>query len=220
LARNWPPAFKEWNTRSVRDAFFASPRFPRLLNPDSIKETISNGVSGGVLAYLGKTADDKYSPFYYEKPISVNDIEISEDMFILKKEDADAYKNAQIAKPVSIVQPDTQEDGYRSGGTPHKKHREDNSIPYITKPTEDTSGTDVVTPSSESIHEVKWNGEIPHQKWTNFYMKVLTKLASDSVLKLTLNVEVLNEKGISKQKLEEIKIALRELGLSDDLIFD
>ena len=34
LVRNWPPAFKEWNTRSVRDAFFASPQFPRLLNPE------------------------------------------------------------------------------------------------------------------------------------------------------------------------------------------
>ena len=34
LVANWPPAFKEWNTRSVRDAFFASPKFPRLLNPE------------------------------------------------------------------------------------------------------------------------------------------------------------------------------------------
>ena len=31
LIRNWPPAFKEWSTKSVRDAFFASPQFPRLL---------------------------------------------------------------------------------------------------------------------------------------------------------------------------------------------
>jgi hypothetical protein len=32
LVRNWPPAFKEWNTRSVRDAFFASP-LPALARP-------------------------------------------------------------------------------------------------------------------------------------------------------------------------------------------
>jgi hypothetical protein len=37
LVRNWPPAFKEWSTKSVRDAFFASPQFPRLLNPESIQ---------------------------------------------------------------------------------------------------------------------------------------------------------------------------------------
>src|SRR5205814_5572298 len=29
LARNWPPAFTEWSTKSVRDAFFASPQFYR-----------------------------------------------------------------------------------------------------------------------------------------------------------------------------------------------
>ena len=34
LVRNWPPAFTEWSTKSVRDAFFASPQFPRLLDPD------------------------------------------------------------------------------------------------------------------------------------------------------------------------------------------
>ena len=31
LVRNWPPAIPEWNTKAVRDAFFASPLFPRLL---------------------------------------------------------------------------------------------------------------------------------------------------------------------------------------------
>jgi hypothetical protein len=30
LVRNWPPAIPEWNTKAVRDAFFASPLFPRL----------------------------------------------------------------------------------------------------------------------------------------------------------------------------------------------
>jgi len=30
LVRNWPPAFKEWSTKSVKDAFFASPQFPRI----------------------------------------------------------------------------------------------------------------------------------------------------------------------------------------------
>ena len=37
LIRNWPPAFNEWTTKSVRDAFFASPLFPRLLSASSRK---------------------------------------------------------------------------------------------------------------------------------------------------------------------------------------
>ena len=35
LVRNWPPALPEWNTRAVRDAFYASPLFPRLLDPEA-----------------------------------------------------------------------------------------------------------------------------------------------------------------------------------------
>src|ERR1039457_186279 len=34
LVRNWSGAHKEWSTKAVKDAVFASPLFPRLLNPD------------------------------------------------------------------------------------------------------------------------------------------------------------------------------------------
>jgi hypothetical protein len=54
LVRNWPPAFTEWSTKSVREAFFASPQFPRLLNGDVVKEAIAKGVSESRLAYVGK----------------------------------------------------------------------------------------------------------------------------------------------------------------------
>ncbi|MCL2825767.1 MAG: DUF499 domain-containing protein, partial [Polyangiaceae bacterium] len=50
LCRHWPPALPEWSTQSVRDACFASPRFPRLLNGESVKNTISRGLADGSLA--------------------------------------------------------------------------------------------------------------------------------------------------------------------------
>ena len=87
LVRNWPPAFKEWPTRSVREAFFASPQFPRLLDGEAVKETIARGVSGGILAYVGK-AKDAYNPFVFEKSIQAEEIEISDDMFIIAAEEA------------------------------------------------------------------------------------------------------------------------------------
>jgi hypothetical protein len=49
-----PTAFQEWSTKSVRETFFASLRFPRLLNADVIKETIVRGVANGLLAYVAK----------------------------------------------------------------------------------------------------------------------------------------------------------------------
>lgn len=67
---------------------------------------------------------------------------------------------------------------------------------------------------------LRWTGEIPPQKWMNFYTKVLSKFVSGQGLKLTLSVEVAPEGGISPQKVEETKIALQELGLADDVSSD
>jgi len=67
---------------------------------------------------------------------------------------------------------------------------------------------------------IAWTGEVPHQKWMKFYTGVLTKFASGKGLKLKISVEVQPEGGISKQRLEETKSALRELGLSDDIRSD
>jgi hypothetical protein len=62
-----------------------------------------------------------------------------------------------------------------------------------------------------------WTGEIPSMKWMNFYTKVLSKFASARGLKLTVKFEVEPEGGVSQQKLDETKSALRELGLNDDV---
>lgn len=62
-----------------------------------------------------------------------------------------------------------------------------------------------------------WKGEIPSQKWMNFYTKVLSKFAREMNLKISIQFEVTQEDGVSPQKIEEAKIALRELGLEDDV---
>jgi hypothetical protein len=198
LIRNWPPAFKEWSTKSVRDAFFASPQFPRLTNPDVLKETISRGVGNGLLAYVGKTASSEYKPFYYSKALMTADVELSEEMFIITKETAEAYLKGRAApaSPTPVL-PTTDPTG--SVGPPV-------AASTTTQPS--------LVPMSAS--GVAWTGEIPPQKWMNFYTKVLSKFASARGLKLTVKVEASPEGGVSKQKVEETKAALRELGLNDD----
>ncbi len=88
LVRKWPPAFVEWSTKSVRDAFYASPKFPRLLNPEQLKQTIARGVSDGQLAYVGKDKSGKYDPFFFESDLEPDDIEFSDEMYIVRAEDA------------------------------------------------------------------------------------------------------------------------------------
>jgi hypothetical protein len=60
---------------------------------------------------------------------------------------------------------------------------------------------------------LSWEGELPPQKWTNFYMRVLTRFATDPSLRLIIRFEVTPATGISQNELEEIKMSLRELGL-------
>lgn len=85
----------------------ASELFPRLLDPESIRDTIARGVSNGQIAYVGKAANGKYLPFNFERTITPFDVEISEEMYILTKETAEAYR-AIGAQPTPRVQQSPQ----------------------------------------------------------------------------------------------------------------
>ena len=63
----------------------------------------------------------------------------------------------------------------------------------------------------------QWTGEVSPQKWMNFYTKVLSRFATGGGLKLTVSVDVEPPGGITTAKVEETRIALRELGLSEDV---
>jgi hypothetical protein len=195
LARNWSPVHKEWSTEQVRDAFFASPQFPRLLNADAIKETIARGVSGGQMAYVGKVVAD-YDPFWYNKSIVANEVEISDDVYIVSKETAEQYKKAKT-QPVPPEPPPSSGPG-----------------PKPPTPTDDEEDGGVGATTTTNL---KWEGEVPAQKWMTFYNKVLSKYAVGSGLKIRITIEANSDAGISSQKVDETKVALRELGLNDDL---
>jgi hypothetical protein len=213
LARNWPPAFKEWSAKSVRDAFFASPQFPKLLNSDSVKATIARGVANGIFAYVGKTQNGDYEPFVYGSSFDAGEVEISDDVFIITKETAEAYKSAKEkpaergAASLESTQGAFTGDGKSSDTSSSSKSVSDQPQGSITS----------TATSSRPITKLSWTGEIPSQKWSNFYMKVLTKFAASQGLKLRLNLEVATPEGISERKVEETKVALRELGLSDEM---
>jgi hypothetical protein len=74
-------------------------------------------------------------------------------------------------------------------------------------------GNDPV-PSSKSIH---WQGEVPPQKWMNFYTKVLSRFASTEGLKLKVSFEVPAEGEQGQAKADEARSGLKELGLDDNV---
>jgi hypothetical protein len=199
LVRNWPPALPEWTTKALRDAFFSSPRFPRLSNPDVVKTTIARGVTDGQLAYAGKRGD-QYEPFVFRKATTAVEIEIGDDVVVLRKEDAEkiqaAIEAGKPAKPSSIPPPVTLPKGGGSGGT--------------------TSSPPPPSVSARSISGFRWEGDVPWQKWSQFYSKVFSRF-SQKGLKLRVIVEVAPPIGVSEQELQETRTSLKELGLSDSL---
>jgi len=209
LVRNWAGAFKEWPTKSIRDAFYASPVFPRLLNAETIKETIARGVEGGLLAYVGKTASGKYQPFAFGQSISASEIEFSDDMFVITAETAKAYLETQKASAPATA----------PGGQPSFPLTTPSGTPAGSSPT--SGGGQLgfpqppATPAKAS--KITWHGDVPPQRWMNFYTKVLSRFAATPGLKLTVQVEVTPTEGVSKQTVEDTQNALRELGLSDNV---
>lgn len=168
------------------------------MNASAFIDAIKLGVETKTLGYVGKAAGGKYEPFYYGASLSSAEIEINDQMFLITKATAEEYlKN--LAKPPE---------------------------PEVVKKPEDESKKpeDKKEPPKPPTHETKsiaWTGEIPWQKWGVFYNKVLTRYATAKGMKVTLrvtaSVEAAEGSGISNQQIEETKIALRELGLEDDL---
>ncbi|MDD1762390.1 MAG: AAA family ATPase, partial [Methanothrix sp.] len=321
LVKNWPPAFREWPTKSVRDAFFASPQFPRLLSPDAVRECISKGVSNGIFAYISKSRDGKYEPVYSKTGLLQDEVEISDEWFIVVEPiptpgpdtivifssqtavqpgdevqftakglgkqgqeikidklswsatggtiNADGVYKAGPNEGAFVVTAnagEVQGSGsisiVREGGRPPKRivispqdanigrneiqtftakgfDEDDHEVPLndirwsaiggtvddngvflsgqeegifrVTATVGDANGLATIRVLKRNSH---WEGEIPHQKWTQFYNRILSKFAVRKGLKLAVAVDISDA---TKEEVEEMRTALRELGLGDDV---
>ncbi len=257
LVRNWPPAFKEWSTKSVRDAFFASPKFPRLLYPEGVKDTIAKGVSNDILAYVGKTGEGSYEPFYFGKSLNPQEVEISEDMFIITAEEA--RKHIEPPRLSSIVitpqyvqlRPGTMQTFIAKGLDQHNRDfpvgvvvwnatggtidgegvflagkDEGNFVVKATAGDISATATVIIAekeappptpPPLPGETKLSWSGEVPHQKWMNFYTKIVSRFIAEKDVKVNIKIDLKCEGKMSDHKIEETRVALRELGLDDKI---
>ena len=71
----------------------------------------------------------------------------------------------------------------------------------------------------EKAKVIRWNGAIPPQKWTTFYMKVVSPFAAVPGLSLRVAVEVPADQNDqqAKSQTERIRNALRDLNLDDSV---
>jgi hypothetical protein len=63
-----------------------------------------------------------------------------------------------------------------------------------------------------------WSGSIPPQKWTQFYMRILTKLVGRPGLELHVDLRLPNDADVSEALRKDVELALRELGLDDEVL--
>jgi ParB family chromosome partitioning protein len=129
----------------------------------------------------------------------------------ITKETAEAYE-AAAAQPATTPNPIA--DLFPSDGSPVNPPK---TQPVGATPALKPSGTQSGLEPTQLTLGLTWSGEVPSQKWMNFYTKVLTKLGVGSELSLNVKVKCNPKGGVSQQKIEEIKSALRELGLDDNL---
>jgi len=255
LVNNWPPAKEEWSTKDVRDAFFASPIFPRLLTPDALRVAIAKGVSEGQMAYVGKTLVG-YDPFVFRESLYENSVEISDDVFVIKAETAERHiKPAELVKIIvtpSQVQmkPGAKQTfeakgvdqfgndftcsdttwtatGGEIGADGVFKAGDDEGSFLVHATSGNITGSAGVTVAKEGGESpptfppeeksLKWTGEIPHQKWMNFYTKVISKLVVAGGLKISVSIQSNPEGGVSERQTEDVRTALRGLGLDDEV---
>lgn len=259
LVRNWPPALTEWSTKAVRDAFFASPRFPRLLVIDKLKDTIARGVANGLLAYLGKGQDGRRDPFFFAQDIDATDVEFSDDMFIVTAEEAKkcieppSLRYLEIHPEHATVEPgkcltftfrgldqhgqpypvtgvnwsatggEIGEDGVFCAGLDEGEYTvcaDSGGVKTTVRVRVSAVRERPITidiPPVIELSRLTWSGQVPPQKWMNFYSKVLARFVNTGDLRLTVSVTASPKGGVSPQLTEETKTALKELGLSTDL---
>jgi hypothetical protein len=306
----------------VRDVFFASPIYPRLTNQDAVKDVIAKGVSLGTFAYVGKSQDGGYDPVCYKQPLAPDDVEITDDMFLVKdpKSKTPTVETIRLTPGQARIQPGEvvsfgaqclNNEGQAmtverlewscTGGTVDSQgifragHQEgtfrvtvsagkvqgtatvdvvkeqlSQPVRLVVSPSDITLGKGCsqafavkgydqegreVSPGkvvwsagggsiddrgfyqsgqvegsfevSASSGDLKctaraiikgvnalWSGEVPHQRWSQFYNKVLMKHVMGK--KLRLKVEV-NLEDVTAEDVDEMRIALQELGLDDDV---
>jgi hypothetical protein len=260
LTKYWPPALAEWSTKALRDAFFSSPLLPRLVRGEVIKRTVAAGVTQGVIGYAHRDAGGRLVLDRYKESLSELEVEIADDVFILKSEDAQRLLEPPRVAQI-VLRPDRVllEPGDRAtfvlGGVDQYGHpisvsgvEWSSSTGRIT-----TDGTleagsetgqfqvrarlaeleaiaDVLIAINESgkhrgpskaeapaAKVVSWGGALTPQKWTSFYMKVLTKIATLPGIQIRVEFRVPLQSDGGQHLPEELRHGLRDVGLDDNV---
>jgi hypothetical protein len=137
-------------------------------------------------------------------------------MYIVTKDVAEAYR-VRVRAPTT---PGVSVDVYPEAGGEEQDIHDGHSgtgvyIDATTSPGP-TAGAPTLAPAG-LISQAEWSGDVTPLQWMNFYMKVLTRFVNKDGVALQLHVDVAINGDISKQQADEMRQALRDLGLDEDV---
>ena len=194
LERHWPPALAEsgaWPLSSLRQSFLDG-SLPRLLDPDAVlKPKIAEFVMRGDfgVAWGGKNGG-AYETVRFQDLLAPDDIEFGATMFLLRKEKALALKaRSDNAAPVA---------GSEALGPPP-----DSAPPPPALKDQDAA------PRRLSLEAA-----VPSELWNKLGTKILPRVRSGPELRIGVSVSVMVPADAAEALAEELRQALRELGLS------
>ncbi len=202
LERRWPPAFSEtgaWPLLSLRQAFLTgSTEMGRVLDPDRyLRSKIPAFVQGGEFGLAsGQKADGTFERVWFEEFLAPDEVVFEVDVFLLKKAKAKELKSGEPAaapspEPRPSVQPGAESSAAPEGGP------------------EAAPG-----PGTRTLRLV---GEVRPELWNRLGTKILPKLRSGADLRIGVDFSVTVEGSMAEQLATDLRQALEDLGLGEDV---
>ena len=201
LTRLWPPALPIWSTQAVRDAFFSSPQFPRLLTGAVITDTIVAGVERGLFGYAVMDKAKQLGSVRIREQMLQSEVDIDQYAVIIQASEL-SRRGAPGAEPEETVA------DLESGDT--------NGLPIDTgSPVSGlpTGGDGAPSVEPAKTGKVVWEGALAPSQWMQFYTRVISRYASTSGISLRVRIET-GDCNDPSHESDRIGTALGELGLT------
>ena len=200
--RNWPPALKEsgaWPLASLRQSFLNG-ALTRLLDPDAtLKNKIVEFVGKGDFGVAsGQKPDGTYERWWFEEPISTDEVAFDAGVFLLTKVKARSLKSGTKPGPEAVISPGIQTEL----GEVRKPEKEPEPGPGV------------------QTRTLRLVGTIPPEIWNRLGTKIIPKLKSGSDLKIDVGFSVTLNAESARSMESDLRQIIEDLNLRDKIRFE
>ncbi len=197
IDRNWPPALREsgsWPLASLRQSFLNG-ALTRLVDPDVIlrAKVVEFIIRGDFGLASGRKPDGSYDRVWFEELLPTDEVAFESDVFLLRKETANAIKTRVPDAP---------------GMTPRPEPAPEPPLP----PGSGSEPGPMPGPSTDN-RILRLVGTVPPEVWNRLGTKILPKLRTGSGLKVCVDFSVTVRADVAGSLETDLRQVLRDLGL-------